>query len=154
MKKEELLRSLTQLSQFDPLQLIFYEELARELKERKIKTEVPSIATKIIDKRNIIVKDLYTFLELEGRGTIHEVLLISDSPEFRVLIDLDNSIFDWSYKELLELSPYIDAITAVQTNGQYIFRLNSVSFISVFSLRISAKRVTFTKAYAKFDLCR
>ena len=91
-------------------------------------------------------------MKLEGKGTIHEALLVSISPNFRILLNLDGAMFDWDYKELLELSPYIDAITAVQTNGQYIFRLNSVSFVSLFELRISAEKVTFVKVYAKYEL--
>jgi hypothetical protein len=145
------------LNQFDPLQLIFYEEIVNELRSqlqklRDVKVEIPRAATKIVDKNNVVVKDLWTFLELKGKGTVHEVLLVSNSSNFRTMINVDGTFFDWSYEELLELSPYIDTITAVQTNGQYIFRLNSVSFVNAFTLIISAKSVTFTKVYAKYDV--
>jgi hypothetical protein len=145
------------LNQFDPLQLIFYEEIVNELRSqlqklRDVKVEIPRAATKIVDKNNVVVKDLWTFLELKGKGTVHEVLLVSNSSNFRTMINVDGTFFDWSYEELLELSPYIDTITAVQTNGLYIFRLNSVSFVNAFTLIISAKSVTFTKVYAKYDV--
>ena len=149
-----MLRSLTQLNQFDPLQLIFIEELKGELERflEKAKAKVER-ATKIVEKKNIIINEYYSFLELKGSGLIHELVLISTSPDFKISIAIDNKSVDWNYSELLELSAYIDTITAVpMDNGQYVFRLSSISFTSLFSLEIYGKNITLAKAYAKFDL--
>ena len=147
MKREELSKLLTQLnlSEFDPLQLILIEELEKLRDKETIKS------TKIFERSNIIVKNSHTLLELRGKGFIHELLLISTSPNFRIHLRADGQLFDWTYSELLELSPYLDTITAIQTNSKYIFRINSISFNDFFLFRIFGN-ITITKAYVKYDI--
>ena len=113
-----------------PLAIIVAEEL-REGIEKVISDIRLKEATYSTTVRNQIVDKLYTFLSLSGRGKLREAVLITNSPEFNIYVDVDGrSIVNHSFSELMDVSEYMEEIDAFDKNGYYVVRLSSLAFLS------------------------
>ncbi len=155
MKMDELSELLTQLKQskealipFDPLYLIFAEEVLNQVKRIKEATKIRDLKDKVISSRFVVVS-------VNGRGVLDELLLVSTSNNYEIeLITNDIGVNDFrrSFAEIQEIADYLDGVAAIQSNGYYIFHVNGIKFNNLMFSIIPNGTITFNRIYAKWDV--
>jgi len=124
------------------------EEKIEELANRfDVKTEILDLTTSIKNR-------FHNFLRLRGRGVIHEILLISDKPDYRIRIVADErELINKTFSELQEISIYSNTIDAFEDSGKYIFQTTNIRFLRNFEFGvITYDEVNFHKVYSLYDV--
>ncbi len=150
LTERSLLQSLRHLLNSQHLDLIISEELLRD-RDLKVKEK---LRTEILDLSSVIVNKSRKFLNLRGRGTLREIMLISDSPDFRVVIGVDGrECINKTFSELQEVSTYLNSIDAFEDDGKYVFHVSGISFRKSLSFEVyTIQSIRFEKVYAVFDI--
>lgn len=139
-----------------PANLQVDDNLLREIKENiEILAEEKKFETQILNLKDEVVNDDEKIcLDLRGKGTINEILVVADSPNFRVYIRSDNRvIIDDDFSTLNKYTSYVNLYDAFEDAdaGEYIFSSGAIPFLNYlkFSL-IAYGSVTFKKIYAQY----
>jgi len=135
-----------------PLALVFVEEIKNaveeHLKDLKIRSQTRSFVLK-----DQVVDKVFSFLSLEGRGKIRELVLISDSPSFNIYIEVDGrSLINHSFNDLAKISELMEDIDVV-TNDYYVVRVANISFLNKASVVINPQtKIVLKQAFVLYDL--
>lgn len=113
-----------------PLAIIVAEEL-REGVEKVLRALGKPLSTYVVDHRMLGLSGSRTMLDLSGRGTLRELLIIADSPDLLVALEVDSrQIVNHRLTELMEVSDLLENIDVFERNGSYVFRISSVHFLN------------------------
>lgn len=135
-----------------PLAIVISEEIARELSEAVMKQA--KLATKMVTLVEKVFTGELEILRVKGRGTVRELIIITDSPNyvFHTMID-DRVAYNHSYDELLKLSDLMEDLDVITENSNYILRVSKISFINEFRCVLkSTQPVKLSKAVALYDI--
>ena len=132
------------------------EELIKKINENmnKIVRRIEKRTEKIDYYNDVVENDEKIYLDLQGLGTIKEILVIADRPDFRVSISSDDEwVINDDFNTLSDYSTYIKLFDAFTDGNKYIFAASDISFLKrlKFSL-ITYAKVTFSKVYASYDV--
>jgi hypothetical protein len=134
-----------------PVALIIADELRSALEER---VGVAKEATYTVSFRSRVVETEFTLLDVRGRGRVREAVLLADSPDFDVYVEVDGrSIFSHSFAELQSISEVMEGVDAFDRDGEYVFRFSDLSFLNRFLYVIRPRgRVTLKHALVLYNL--
>lgn len=124
--------------------LIIAEESARS---------VP--VTKVFKRTNIILdKGKYRLAKLKGKGNIKEFLLISNSPNYKISIIINNTvIFDDRFDNLRKLSLYLGLLDVITNENEFIFHLSNLEFNNNFEIILELEeKITFKTIYLIYNI--
>ena len=88
------------------------------------------------------------------RGRLYEALVISNSPNFKVILNVDGvPELNASWSEINKITQEVTGITAFQRlEGDYALRISDISWLkSSYLLIVATDQVTISKAYAKYE---
>jgi len=132
--------------------LLIAEEIGRELAESAQAAE----NTKMIDKSLKLKNSSEEIVSIEGRGRVREVVLTSDSGDYRIELLLDwDYLINAEFSRLMEISLYTKEYEAFydDTAGKYVFHAGDLKFAKNFRLRVTTTgTVTFDRVYVMYDL--
>jgi len=139
MSMEELLRYITYLlqgSRVPPhlqvsVALLVAEEIAEEV-ARRIPTPKPP-TSKVDVFREVKLPEI---IDVPGSGVLDELTVMSRSGDYGVSIYVGGRLMlIGSFKDLMELSEYVNWISAVENNGRYVLVVRDVGFQGGISIR-------------------
>lgn len=137
-----------------PLAILVAEEIAREVSKGISQTLITKITTKI---HTIVDKEFsgeFEIISVKGRGTIRELIIITNSPNYVFHTMVDNLVvFNNPYEELSKISPLVEDLDIVQEDNNYILRIAKINFINEFRCVVkSSQSVKIIKALVLYDL--
>jgi len=93
----------------------------------------------------------HNILSIHKKGRLIEMVLVSDSKDYKVIIETDSFKLKRSYDELDEISDYIESINVFQDGSNYVLSLYDVKFTKFdFNILFNGE-VTFSRIYAKWE---
>ncbi|RLC80660.1 MAG: hypothetical protein DRJ03_21250 [Chloroflexi bacterium] len=112
--------------------LILLEELKEKEKEVKV-VEVlkpePVKEVDHIDNTTDTIKYETTLLNIDGKGTLKEFTVISDSEDLRLKVWLNKKlVLNKTMSEIIASAKYISEISAIAYNGKYIFSIKDIKY--------------------------
>jgi len=133
--------------------------IIKHLEEAGVLVIPALLGAKLAEHLNISVPagESYMLLDIAIGGRVHEVLIISPSPEFSVKVTVDGVvIWDKSYSEASAITDELVFISAFQReDGKYVYHLSEIPFkssIKVEVINISQATVVFDKLLAKYEV--
>ena len=132
------------------------EARARTIQVEAIPTKAPGKKTeiKILDNVTLLRGASRYVYSSNKKGTLHEALIIADSPNFRVVLSVDKTLMlDASWSEINAVTQELTDITAFRRlTGDYVFRISNVSWLkSSYLIIVATDRITINKAVAKYE---
>lgn len=99
----------------------------------------------------------YTLLDLSVAGRLHEVLVVSPSPDFSVKVTVDGvTVWDKSYGDATSLTDELVFVSAFQReDGRYIYHLSEIPFktsCKVEVLNLSNTSISFDRVVVKYEV--
>ncbi|MCD6593266.1 hypothetical protein J7L00_04195 [Candidatus Bathyarchaeota archaeon] len=88
------------------------------------------------------------------RGRLYEALVISNSPNFKVILNVDGiPELNASWSEINKITQEVTGITAFQRlEGDYALRISDILWLkSSYLLIVATDQITINKAYAKYE---
>lgn len=137
---------------FPETDLEVIEELADELARR-----IPKPREARTHTINIMEKTLTGTLDLiksDAGGKLEELVIISESPDFTVMIETDGAVrIEGPYKKFEEISPYSEVIDAyVNDAGKYVLRFRNIAWLRSFRAFInSPKPMKLTRVWGQWE---
>jgi len=107
--------------------------------------------TYIYDKLNVIPPLGWEILNVKGRaGTLEEAVFKCSASNFGIYLHIDNTAeINRTWSDFASISDDVDNITAIHRNGEYVLSLSDYHFRDEIILRLSGKRLTFSRIYVK-----
>lgn len=108
------------------------------------------LQTYIYEKDSHYVRSALNILNLDGSGTIEEILIKSQSNDFTIVINIDDMPeYQRTWKELNEISEDLDGIVAVNRSSTYIVKLSNIHFKHNIKMMLSTGGITLDKIYVR-----
>lgn len=108
------------------------------------------LQTYIYEKDSHYVRSALNILNLDGSGTIEEILIKSQSNDFTIVINIDDMPeYQRTWKELNEISEDLDGVVAVNRSSTYIVKLSNIHFKHNIKMMISTGGITLDKIYVR-----
>jgi hypothetical protein len=147
----ELLRELPL-----PLAIIIAEELREGVEEALGKLRKP-LSTYVVDHKMLSLEGSREMLNLRGRGTLRELLVVFEDPDLLVALEADGrQIINHRLSELMDVSELLEDVDVFERNGSYVFRISSVHFLSglrnVLAPLNPSARATVKRYFAIYDI--
>jgi len=107
--------------------------------------------TYIYDKTNVVPAAGWEILNVKGRsGHLKEAVFKCSSSNFSIYLHIDNTAeINRTWSDFASISDDVDNITAIHRNGEYVLSLSDYHFRDEIILRLSGKRLTFSRIYVK-----
>ena len=136
-----------------PIVIIIAEELREAIKNSLREARVEE-ATESRIIRDRVIDSVFELLNISGSGKIRELMLITDSPEFNIYVELDNKpIINHSFTELQQLSEIMEEIDAFEKNGLFVFRATNLYFTEKCKVIVKpAIKITIKHGFILFNL--
>jgi hypothetical protein len=136
-----------------PLAIIVAEELREGVEEALAKLRKP-ISTYVVEHKMLSLIGSKTLLDLVGRGTLRELLIISDSPNLLVMVEADGRpIINHRLSELMEVTELLENIDVFERNGTHVLRISSVYFLNKLrNVLVSPITTTVRRYFAIYDI--
>ena len=151
---EEYIKRLSERLPLKPIPwaLVLAEEIANQLKEQ-IKFPRP-VTTRPIRYRNLHIEGEFEFFKHEGSGEIRELVIVSPSPNFELVVFIDGlPVVNGKYSELEEESQDYSFLTAIQRNSDYHVSVSGLNFeISARAIIHVFEPITFKKVNVLCDI--
>jgi len=93
----------------------------------------------------------HNILSINKKGKLIEMLLVSDSKDYKIIIETESFRLKRSYTELDEISDYIESINVFQDGSNYILSLYDIKFTKFDFHILFDGEVTFSRIYAKWE---
>jgi len=101
----------------------------REVAERleRVEAAVAPLKTSVCRLADFWIPD--SLIDVTGRGCLKEFLIKSERSDFKVQAAVDGiTVFSNPYSWFQEMSQYIEAISAFEKNGEFIFLITDLKF--------------------------
>ena len=139
-----------------PLAIIIAEELREGVEEALGKLRKP-LSTYVVDHKMLRLSGSRKMLDLSGRGTLRELLIITDSPDLLVALEADDrQVVNHRLSELAEVSDLLENIDVFERDGSYVFRISSVHFLTrlrnVLAPITPTAQATVKRYFALYDI--
>lgn len=109
-----------------------------------------NMQTYIYEKDSHYVRSALNILNLDGSGTIEEILIKSKSNDFTIVINIDDMPeYQRTWSELNEISEDLDGVVAVNRSGTYIVKLSNIHFKHNIKMMLSTGGITLDKIYVR-----
>lgn len=116
-----------------------------KLKRFEITTAEKIYTTKIYSKENETITDAWRFKESRGIGKIEQILLKTDSDQFRIYFTIDDDVnYENTYTFFSNNSKYLSGVSAYLDGGFYYLSIQDLLFQKHFTLRIQPLTPTIT----------
>lgn len=127
--------------------------IARGAKVQKSKIELPETEvpkTHTVDKKEFSIEGDYSLLDITNRGELREVLVLSPSDDFSVLILGDGvKKLERSFTDLEDIAEELEFLSVFEKNGTYVLHVKNFSWQSTFLFLIRADpAISFTRLFA------
>ena len=93
----------------------------------------------------------HNILMVNKEGKLIEIMLVSDSNDYSVVVETDTFRLDKTYDELSQISDYVDSINAYQDGSNYILSMYNIKFTKFEFSIIFNSEITFSNIYAKWE---
>ncbi len=108
------------------------------------------LQTYIYEKDSHYVRSALNILNLDGSGTIEEILIKSQSNDFTIVINIDDMPeYQRTWNELNEISEDLDGVVAVNRSSTYIVKLSNIHFKHNIKMMLSTGGITLDKIYVR-----
>jgi hypothetical protein len=139
-----------------PLAIIIAEEL-REGVEEAIGRLGKPLSTYVVDHRMLRLSGSREMLDLRGRGTLRELIIISEDPNLLISLEADDrQIINHRLLELMDVSELLEDVDVFERNGSHVFRISSVHFLSglrnILVPLNPSSQVTVKRYFALYDV--
>lgn len=113
-----------------PVALILAEEIMEELLEGRKEEGGVRASTRSVIVRDQVVEGVYTLLSVAGRGKVREAVIVTDSPDLTIYIEVDGKPYiNHGFTELLGLSDVIRSVDVFDKDGTYVVRTSDIAFL-------------------------
>jgi len=133
----------------------FFSEhaLARALTEslEAVGMKPKKLTTYPLEWKEQTVDGQWEMCDLKGVGKLHELLIVTTTSNFSLLLEVDGKRTEKTYTQYSEESEYIDEIVAIQSNSNYRIHLSDIPFSKHLYILVKGT-LTISRAYLKYDL--
>lgn len=138
--------------------LVAIEELAREVGEQ-IGKKIPFIQkprTRILDKKDITIRHIYSLLDSRVRGKLRELTLKSQSKDYSILIQADGvKKISRTFDQLMDVSQSLEFIDAMEVaDDGYSLHIKELSWLNNCLINVypvGDKIITFSDVFVLWD---
>ncbi|RLJ01552.1 MAG: hypothetical protein DRP08_05380 [Candidatus Aenigmatarchaeota archaeon] len=120
----------------------------------KVEVQERPRTTVIYSRKDLTLDKNYAFVDIEGCGKVHEILLMTDSKEYTLYVLVDEKeIYNDTYSHLSEMSRFLNEV-GTRTSGMYhILSIVDIPFMSSLYIRVDpSESILFKEVLIKYEV--
>lgn len=110
--------------------------------------------TEIYAQKDLILEGNTVFVDIEGYGRVHEILLMTDSKEYSLYVLVDEKeIYNDTYSHLSEMSRFLNEVGTRTSGRYYILSIVDIPFMSSLYIRVDpSESILFKEVLIKYEV--
>lgn len=135
--------------------LVVGEEVARET-ARELAKSIPK-PRRFIQKswgpNQRVVSNSSELLHISRPGSLKEFLLVSTDSSYSIRVSRDGTSFEKTFSQLQSLSPYMELITAIQDDSNYVLHISDLRWEheAIVEVTPTNSSITFSQLYKLWE---